>query len=348
MHKKNLLILIALIGVLGIVWVRKSHFQLGSQKSIQLETMSEGDGVVDSSPFESMTIPYLRSRKYASSMGELEQISKNSTYTSYLTNYESDGLRINALLTKPIGEVPVGGWPAIVFVHGYIAPTTYRTQEKYVAYVNGLARQGFVVFKIDLRGHGTSEGEASGSYYSSGYVIDVLNAVAALESSDFVDAKSIGLWGHSMAGNIVLRSVAARPDIPAASIWAGAGFTYEDLRKYGLNDNSYRSPSQSVRRSSQRQRLFAAHGEFDPTDSFWKQVAATNYLSDFTGAIQLHHAKDDTVVKVNYSQDLNAFLDSTTIPHELYEYQTGGHNILGASFTSAMSRTVEFYEKYLK
>src|SRR3989304_5825905 len=38
--------------------------------------------------FQEMTIPSLRSRTYESALGELEEISENNNYTSYLTNYK--------------------------------------------------------------------------------------------------------------------------------------------------------------------------------------------------------------------------------------------------------------------
>lgn len=297
--------------------------------------------------FDHLTIPYLRNRTYSSQLGEQTKQSQNSSFSTYLTSYDSDGLKINALLTIPTGEPPAGGWPAVVFVHGYIPPTLYKTQEKYTDYVNYLARNGLVVLKIDLRGHGSSQGEPTGSYYSSGYVIDTLNAVSALKNSGFVNQNSIGLWGHSMAGNIVLRSVAAQPSIPAAVIWAGAGFTYQDLQTLGLNDNSYRPPASSSPSRTARQRLFDTHGQFNPNSEFWQKVVPTNYLSDYAGAIQLHHAINDNVVNIKYSEGLNKILDEQKIPHEFFHYQTGGHNLTGSSFSSAMQRTVNFYQKYL-
>lgn len=294
-----------------------------------------------------MTIPYLRAKTYDGKLGGLEKVGEYDAYTSYLTSYTSEGLRINGLLTIPNGDLEKK-WPAIVFVHGYIAPSEYRTLERYVDYVDFLARNGFVVFKIDLRGHADSEGEATGGYYSSGYVIDTLNAYNALQQADFVEKGSVGLWGHSMAGNVLMRSFAANPEIPAVVIWAGAGFSYADLVKYGLNDSSYRPPEQQSQRASNRQKLFDAVGRFNPSNIFWKQVAPTNYLNDLKGAIQLHHAIDDTVVNVGYSRDLNALLDSVNIPHEYYEYESGGHNITGSNFTNAMQRTVDFFDTYLK
>jgi len=298
-------------------------------------------------PYKEMTIPYLRERTYESELASPESLSANSLYSSYLTSYTSDGLKINALLTRPIGTQPVEGWPAIVFIHGYIPPTLYRTQEKYIEYVDYLARNGFVVLKIDLRGHGDSDGQPGGGYYGTDYVVDALNAYAALQSTSFVNKNAIGMWGHSMAGNIVMRSMAVRPTIPAAVIWAGAVYSYTDQRKYGINDQSYRPPNVTSTQQNRRRVLYDKVGSPSATSEFWRQVAPTNYLTDLKGAIEIHHAEDDEVVNIGYSRDLIALLDKTQVPHNFYTYSSGGHNISGGSFTLSMSRTVEFFKKYL-
>ena len=57
----------------------------------------------------------------------------------------------------------------------------YRTTERYIAYVDEIAKAGYVVFRIDYRGHDASEGEANGAYGDPGYEIDVLNAVASIK-----------------------------------------------------------------------------------------------------------------------------------------------------------------------
>ena len=81
-----------------------------------------------------------------------------------------------------------------------------------------------------------------------------------------------------------------------------------------------------------------------PKVHFGKSVATTSFLNDIKGAIQIHHAKDDTVVDIRYSRNLMSYLDKTSIPHELFEYDYGGHNIIDSSFSIAMQRTVEFYK----
>jgi len=302
---------------------------------------------LENDKFNEMTIPYLRNREYTSNLAPLQRHADNSSFTSYLTSYQSDSLKINALLTQPKGEKPNKGWPAIVFVHGYIPPNQYKTTEKYVDYVNYLARSGFVVLKIDLRGHGSSDGEPVGGYYSSGYVIDTLNARSALQSADFIDKNNVGLWGHSMAGNITLRSLAAQPDIPAVAIWSGAGFTYTDLSEYRIQDNSYQPPPSDTEPQQKRRELFEKHGKFDPNSEFWKKVVPTNYLSDINGAIGLFHAENDDIVSVKYSQNLNSILENTSIDHQLRTYPSGGHNISGSSFGQAMQDTIDFYKKHL-
>lgn len=345
-YKYGLLIPLLAIGI-GFVFFTVPKQRMPSRIVPPLSFMASPSPT--SAPFEELTIVGLRNRTYDGVLGEKTVYEKRSGYTSYLTNYTSDTYKVNALLTEPNGPMPQGGWPAIIFIHGYIPPKQYETTSRYVAYVDFLASQGFVVFKIDLRGHGQSEGQAGGAYYSSDYVVDTLNAYAALQNYPNVNADRIGLWGHSMSGNVVMRSAAVKPSIPAVVVWAGVGYTYEDIRKYRISDASYQRPPGSMPTAQGRRRnaLIDTYGEPDLTVPFWKKFAPSTYLGELKGAIQIHHAVDDDVVNIGYSRDLNALLEKTTVPHELYEYPSGGHNIEGYSFTQAMTRTAEFYKKEL-
>lgn len=344
MKRRIIIGIVITLGIIGgvVLYSRTDKSFQVKLNETDREQVEQSGGI---QAFAEMTIPYLREREYKSKLGEMIAYGSAGEYNSYLTSYDSDGLKVNGLLTIPKGEEPEGGWPAVVFVHGYIAPSVYKTTEKYVDYVNHLARNGLIVFKIDLRGHGASEGEATGSYYSEGYVIDTLNAVAALRASNYVNPTQVGLWGHSMAGNVTLRAFVAAQDIRALVVWAGAGYTYEDLLKYGLNDNSYRPPGTNTSRQRRRNQLRETYGEFSLESEFWRQVIPTNYLEGVQGAIQVHHAVDDAVVNIGYGRDLMRKLDETSIPHELFEYETGGHNLSGSTFSQAMGRTVEFYKK---
>ncbi len=344
--KTRLVILLLL--VLLVVWVGYQKFgvQIGN-KSVEVGSsiVEKTVGTVTSQVFEELTIPYLAKRAYDSDLGEKKLYQSKPTYNSYITSYVSDGLKINGLITIPKGDAPDGGWPAVVFVHGYIPPTLYKTTEKYVEYVDYLARNGLVVFKIDLRGHGESEGEAGGAYYSSDYIVDTLNAYRAMQKMPEVNKNKVYLWGHSMAGNVLFRSVVVEKEIPKVVIWAGAVYSYSDFVKYGLSDNSYRPAGMSAARQNRRQKIFDTYGQFSESVNFWKKVSGVNYLDGVKTSFQVHHAVDDSVVNVGYSRDLKSILDEKKIPISYYEYKSGGHNINGSSFGEAMRRTVEFFKQ---
>lgn len=296
--------------------------------------------------FYPMTIPYLREREYDSELTNISEFSRNTSYTAYTASYNSDGFRVNGYLTIPNSEGP---HPAIVFIHGYIPPTVYKTTQNYTNYVDYFARNGFVVFKPDLRGHDTSEGDAFGAYNSGDYIIDTLNAYSALQKHEAVNEKAVGLWGHSMGGNVTFRSFVAKQNIPAVVIWAGAVYTYEDMQLFGIDDNSYRPPVDNTKRDKYRQELRAAHGAFNKEDEFWQTVVPTNYLEGVSGNIQIHHAIDDTVVDIGYSRNLKSLLENNpTISIDVREYSSGGHNIIAPAYDTAMQESVQFFKNHLK
>ncbi len=300
-----------------------------------------------------LTIDYLRGLEITG--GEItleEKLADGPNYQRYIASYISEGNTLYGLLTIPFGEPPDSGFPAIVFNHGYIPPASYRTAERYVAYVDTLARSGFVVFKIDYRGHGNSEGEPSGSYFSPGYTLDSISALKSLQQMDLIDPQAIGMWGHSMAGNLVLRAMLIEPDIKAGVIWAGAVYSYDDLAAYGIQDNTYRPPAtptdQSTPDPRSRSRLiFDTYGRPDTQVAFWKAVSLTENIEFLNRPIQLHHAEDDAVVDIGYSSDLAAVLLAKGKQYEFYIYEGGGHNLISPYFDQAMLRTVAFFREHL-
>jgi len=181
-------------------------------------------------PPHPLQIDVMRQRVYTGSDITIEEtLDPGSNYDRYIASYLSDGLKIYALMTVPRSDKPETGWPVIIFNHGYIPPAQYRTTERYVAYVDGFARNGYIVLRPDYRGHGNSEGEASGGYGSPDYTVDVLNALGSIKRYKDADPDRIGMWGHSMGGQITLRSMVTVKDIKAGVIWAGVVAPYTDL-----------------------------------------------------------------------------------------------------------------------
>ena len=297
-----------------------------------------------------MSILAARERAYpASPITIVETLEPGVNYYRYLAYYESDGLKIYGLLTKPFGQRPASGWPAIVFNHGYIDPRVYRTTERYVAYVDRLARHGYIVYKIDYRGHDRSDGEATGAYGDPGYTTDVLNAVSALQAFPDADAQRIGMWGHSMGGFLTLRAMVISRQIKAGVIWSGVVGSYPDLLCCWHPPTPgvpTRTPDPNFRPGwrAQWQNLY---GSPEDNPEFWQGISANSYLSELSGPIQLHAGTGDTSVPIKFSQDLYQQILSTGMPVEYYEYEGDDHN-LSHYFTQAMTHTLAFFDKYLK
>ena len=148
-----------------------------------------------------LQIDAMRAREYPGSDIVVESVlDPGVNYSRFLVSYLSEGFKIYALMTIPNGEKPPTGWPVIIFNHGFIPPDVYVTTERYIAYVDLIARSGYIVFRSDYRGHGNSEGEAGGAYSRPDYTVDVLNAVASVKRHADADPNRIGMWGHSMGG----------------------------------------------------------------------------------------------------------------------------------------------------
>lgn len=294
-----------------------------------------------------MSIIALRNGEYpGSEITIVKELERGSNYRRYYVYYLSEGLKIYALLTIPNGEPPAGGFPAIVFNHGYIPPDVYRTTERYIAYVDEIAKAGYVVFRIDYRGHDASEGEATGAYGNPGYQIDVLNAVASIKKLPEVNSEKIGMWGHSMGGYLTLRTMVISKDVKVGVIWAGVVASYPEMLYNWRRTGSF-TPSPSSRGIGWRDAWLEQYGAPEQNPAFWDSISATSYLADLSGPLQLHHGTEDEDVPLAFSIRLAEQARGAGQIADLYTYAGDNHNI-SENFNLAMQRTIEFFDAYLK
>jgi dipeptidyl aminopeptidase/acylaminoacyl peptidase len=292
----------------------------------------------------------MRQGSYPGSQIVIEQrLPAGSNYNPYIASYQSEGLKIYALLTVPMGQKPATGWPVIVFNHGFIPPAIYRTTERYVNYVADIAQSGYIVFKPDYRGHGSSEGTPSGAYGSPDYVVDDLNALASIKQYPDADPQRIGMYGHSMGGYITLRAMVISKDIKAGVIWSGVVGSYADIldkwrRRPPPSESDPTIPAQGRR---WRNLLVQTYGTPDQNPAFWNSISANSYLADLSGPLQLHHDISDSEVPEEFSQSLLQQVQAAGKSAELFTYPGDDHN-LAYSFGLAMQRTIAFFDRYVK
>jgi dipeptidyl aminopeptidase/acylaminoacyl peptidase len=300
-------------------------------------------------PLPPLAIAVERSRAYPGSEITIEQqLDPGVNYQRYIASYFSDGLKIYALLTIPDGDRPETGWPVIVFNHGYIPPQIYQTTERYVAYVDAFARNGYIVFKSDYRGHGNSEGLPTGGYGTPDYTTDVLNAVASLKRLPQADPNRIGMWGHSMGGQVTLRAMVVSKDIKAGVIWGGVVAPYPDLLHWFESRRPTAEPTPSYAGGRHwREEFIAQFGTPLQNPAFWAAISPNSFLADISGPLQLHHGEADEEVPMQMSITLADEMRQAGKYVELYTYPNNEHNIY-ASFDLAMQRSVAFMDKWVK
>lgn len=308
-------------------------------------------------PPHELSIEFLRRKAHPGGpLTVVRELGAKGNYTQSVVRYPSDGLAIQALLTVPQGDPPPTGWPAVIFNHGYIPPAQYRTTERYVAYVDAFARNGYVVLKSDYRGHGESEGEPSGGYGNQGYTSDVLNGLASLRARPDVDPDRIGMWGHSMGGWITLRSMVTTDTVKAGVIWAGVVASYPDLltrwRRPGAPTQPAATTAGGLSASSSAGRrwrtdLVARFGEPEANPAAWAPLSANTYLADLSGPIELHHGTADSSVPFAFSETLVEEIEAVGGNVALFTYPGDDHNI-SANLSTALARSVAFFDANVK
>ena len=329
---------VAVIAIGGYLLLPKSPSPRPSPQSV-----ADNEG---SSPLHPLMIEAIRGRAYAASpiFTEREAGAFNG-YTRQVVSYRSDGYKVYALMNIPSGTPPALGWPIIMLNHGYIPPQQYQTLGgDYRYWIEGLTRAGYVVIKPDYRGHGASEGTPEGGHWSPNYTYDALNLIESLKTHPGVDAKNIGMIGHSMGGMVVLRSLVASKDVKASAILAGVVASAPDLY-YNWRRSNWTLPPGV--RTNTRQQLVKAFGDPQANPEFWQKISAINYVDAITGPVQIHHGSNDGTVPQAQSDSLDAALTKADRPHEYFVYQGGDHQFSGSS-DIALRRMIAHFNAALK
>lgn len=301
-------------------------------------------------PLNPLSIQTMRSQDYPGSSIKIEEIlSSAGIYNRYIASYKSEGLKIYALLLVPKGIKPAGGFPVIILNHGYIIPEKYTPDGNYIPYADAFAKNGYIVFKPNYRGNGKSEGSPTSTYYSPDYTIDDLNAISSIKKYPDANPGKIGVWGHSMGGNITLRDLVVNvTDIKAAVIWGGVVGSYNDIMFNWQNRVTYQPDARDLMlRNKNKDLLISINGTPTTNPGFWNSVDPTYFLEDITAPIQINVGLADIQVPPDFSKGLYnkmKILDKTV---EYYGYPGSNHDI-NQSFDIAMKRTIDFFNRYLK
>ena len=117
----------------------------------------------------------------------------------------ADGVTLAAWYKPPMASAPANG-AAIIVIHG-----AGGSREGMRPYAEMLARQGYGVLALDLRGHGASGGQTNRFGWQG--TRDVGAAVNYLKTR--TEVKAIGGLGSSLGGEVLLGAASSYPEIKA-------------------------------------------------------------------------------------------------------------------------------------
>lgn len=343
------LVILLLLG--GISYTSLSHhasIPTASQKRI-IPTIKPTPTVAISKNSLPLAIETMREKSYPGSTLTVEQtLSAGINYNRYVVSYLSDGLKIYGLLTVPTGTKPSGGWPVILFNHGYIAPASYSTTDSYAIMVDPLATAGYIVFKPDYRGNGNSDGTPTQPYITPDYVTDSMNALSSIKQYKDANPDKIGVFGHSMGGNITLHELVMTHDIKAAELMAGVVCNETDLLQWwDQRVVNHSIIGNDLQTSYVIEAMVKAHGTPSSNPTYWNVLDPTQFLDYISVPVDIQVGSADTEVPIECSTSLNLSLQKIGKTVTFHEYTGADHN-LSPDTSVAMGETVSFFNKYLK
>ena len=294
-----------------------------------------------------LTIVAQRARPYLGGSFRVEtDLGTGEGYRLSQVSYNSDGLRVQALMATPDSARPLLGYPVIILAHGYVSPVAYRTNgPEYQDTIRAFARAGYVVIKPDFRGYGGSWGSPSSAYYDTGDTADILNLANSLAAYPIVDAGNVGLWGHSMGGHVVLSALTVAPQRFKAAVIASAGIgTLSDMYATWHPQSDDENPVGAIARN----RLVQLFGTPRANPAFWDSVSPLSYAKEIATPLQLHTGLLDRVVPPRFTDQASGILTAAGHAPALYHYLSGGHSYGGEDLRLLQSRSLELFNAHLR
>jgi dienelactone hydrolase len=170
-----------------------------------------------------------------------------------LTIPMDDGVQIAATYYVPAGPQPIGGWPAVMMLHG-IGESRSDDDNGVGLSINSVAErhfvpQGYVALTFDARGHGASGGQVG--IDGPREIQDVRALFEWLDARPGVNRQRIGAYGYSYGGGALWG--AAVQGVPFAALEIAIAWTDlytaimpQDLAKSGVVLGFYQSIAQRV------------------------------------------------------------------------------------------------------
>jgi len=275
-------------------------------------------------PFRKYTISAMRSRSYGGGTVQiLEKLGEKNSFTRYKIRYISDGLLIYGFMNIPKGEGP---FPVIIAIHGNYNLESYQLMPYSTYDADVLSRASYLVIHPNMRGFG--ESNSGDDRYRSGLAIDILNLIGIVKAQGLqigtlekANPERIGIWAHSMGGEVALRVITVSNDIKATMLYAP--MTGDIIKNAQFLNNKE---------------------ELDTPAHLISAISPHYSYGNITSALKLYHGTADLVVPVEYGRETCQML--TDLGKEINcAFYEGAKHTFNSNYTDGFHKSFLYFFK---
>jgi dipeptidyl aminopeptidase/acylaminoacyl peptidase len=186
----------------------------------------------------------------------------------------------------------------------------------------------------------------------------LINAVPYIKQ---VDPKRIGMWGHSMGGGVTMRVLTIDSRVKGAVLYSPVSADFADIiERWGpgcfgdiaqgeliVGCNSSDVIPGDLPLNLQDAYRFAASDA-----DMLKEISPFYHLDYVTAPVQIHYGTEDgkflSGTPPQWSIKLTQGLRDAGKQTEMYQYEGEGHSFIGQPWFDFMTRTLRFFDKYVK
>jgi len=270
---------------------------------------------------------------------EENKLDNSHPLTPYLSNLATpeygtlkadDGQVMHYRLFKPTNMSAGKKHPVIVNVYGgphaQRVTNSWRSKNLYFQY---MAQQGYVIFQLDNRGsynRGKKFEDAIYKNLGDVEVTDQIKGVEFLRTLDYVDAKRIGIYGHSYGGYMALMTMFKAGDYFTAGV-SGAPVT-----DWALYDTHY------------TERYL---GHPDTNAKGYEASAVFPYTDGLKGPLMIYHGMADDNVLFTHATKLFKQLQDSEKQFEMMTYPGSKHSLRGKQVQTHLHQTItNFFNRH--
>jgi len=269
-----------------------------------------------------------------------KEIDENDLVKAEVVRFKSfDGKEIPAIYYKPLQAGKNNKVPALIWVHGGPGGQSRVGFSNSIQY---LVNHGYAILAVNNRGssgYGKTFYKMDNKDHANGDLKDCVWGKKWLAQQDYIDSSSIGIYGGSYGGCMVLSALAFQPDEFKAGVdLFGVANWLRTLRSIPPYWESFRKA------------LYDEMGDPNTADSVLLKNTSPlfHYQQIRKPLIVFQGANDVRVLKVE-SEEIVEGVKKNGVPVEYVVYPDEGHGFVKKENQITTSkRTLEFLDKYLK